>query len=76
MTKVSTLKKEGQLSHVIKVETSKETFNIPVIDVRDGLASRIRANGIIKAANYRRGSQYMTSSFSVNGNCYQNSFKK
>lgn len=76
MTKVTTLKKENQLSHIIRVETEKSTFDIPVLDVRDGLPARSRANAILKARNYRTGSRFMASSFSVNGNCYQNSFKK
>lgn len=76
MTKTTTVKREGQLSHLIKVETSKETFTIPVFDVRDGLPARSRANQILKGANYKSGSRFMRPSFSVNGNCYQNSFKK
>lgn len=76
MTKVTTLKKENQLSHIIRVETAKDTFDIPVLDVRDGLPARSRANGILKARNYRTGSRFMKPSYSVGGNSYQNSFKK
>ena len=46
---------EGQLSHYItSTNRSGQSINIPVIDVRDGIAERILAKSFIKAANRSR----------------------
>lgn len=76
MTKVSTIKKEGQLSHAIRVETDNDTFNIPVIDVRDGEKARISAEKVLKQANIAKGSKYFKPTFSLYGYSYNLSMKK
>ena len=72
MAKVSTLKQEGKASYGIKVETEKETFVIPVVDVRDGDEARNQGERILKAANQSR---FMRPSFSEMGRSYQVSRK-
>lgn len=75
-TKVTTLKQEGRLSYGIKVETSKETFVIPVLDVRDGDAAREQITHTQTTSNYHKGSRFMRPSYAGWGGCYQNSYKK
>lgn len=73
MTKVSTLKQDGKLSYDIKVQTAKDKFVIPVIDVRDGEVARDRVNQIIKSQHR---SKFTNPSYSAGGNSYQVSQKK
>lgn len=72
-TKITHLKKENKLSYGIKVETEKETFIVPVIDVRDGESERSAVKSMIKAQNK---SKFMNPSFSVLGHSYKVSRKK
>lgn len=72
-TKVTVLPVENKRSYGIKVETDKQDFIIPVIDVRDGEEERKKVNQMIKASNR---SKYTQPSFSVCGNSYQVSHKK
>lgn len=72
-TKISHLKKENKFSYGIKVETEKDAFVIPVVDVRDGEDARRKAENIIKSQNKGK---FMQPSFSVMGYSYQVSRKK
>lgn len=60
----------------IKVESSKETFTIPIVDVRNGFSQRERADEMIKQENIQRGSKYFSPSTSLMGYSYNNSMKK
>lgn len=71
-TKVTVIRNEGKLSYNIKVETKKESFMIPVIDVRDGEAER----RISKLMSKGHRSKFMPPSFSQSGHSYQVSRKK
>jgi len=72
-TKISTLKKGNKFSYGIKVKTEKETFVIPVVDVRDGEKERAISKSIIKAQNQ---SKFTKPSYSVMGHSYHVSRKK
>ena len=72
-TKVSPSGIEGKLSYNINVETEKEMFVIPVVDVRDGDTARKVAEAAIKASN---SSRFMKPTFSSVGGSYQTSHKK
>lgn len=76
MTKLTVLTQEGINSYGIKVETAKDEFVIPVLDVRDGQNTRDRIMVQQKNVNYSKGSKYMRQTYSMGGNCYQNSHKK
>lgn len=52
-----------------------DEFVIPVVNVKNGEASREKANNIIKQVNRQMGSKFMRPSYSVIGGCYQNSHK-
>lgn len=54
----------------IEVETRKETFVVPVVDVRLGDSKRRKANQILKDANIKRGSKFMKQTFSLWGYKY------
>lgn len=47
-----------------------DRFDIPVVDVRHGAASRKRVSAIIKQQNIQRGSKYFKPSYSVIGRSY------
>lgn len=58
--------KQGDLVG-IKVETEKETFVIPVRDVR---VNRVKAEAAIKANNINTGSKFLRPSYSLMGYRY------
>lgn len=51
----------------IRIETEKETFTIPLADVR---RNRKQVDKIIKASNIQQGSKYIKPSYSVAGYHY------
>lgn len=65
------MNKDGQQVG-IRVKTDKETFDIPVADVRYSDESRKEVEAINKAANQ---SKYMKPTFSLWGYSYQSSMK-
>ena len=60
----------------IKVETPKETFIIPVVDVRTSERHREAAEDIIKQSNIFKGSRFFKQSYSWYGFSYNTSMKK
>lgn len=54
----------------IQVETNKETFTIPVVDVRTSENHRKKATKIIKNRNAHQGSKFMKTSYSLWGYKY------
>lgn len=73
-TKVTMLTQDDKKSYGIKVETSKDVFVIPVLDVRDGIRGQIQE--MSKNVNRQKGSRFMPHTFAMGGGCYQNSHKK
>lgn len=69
-TQVSHLKDNAGNLVGIKVKTSKETFIVPVLDVRRNEDARRRANAFIRAGNIQRGSKFMKISYSGYGYRY------
>lgn len=69
MTKRTLLKDANDNLVGIRVETRKDTFTIPVADVR---VNRERAEKILKAQNK---SKYMKPTYSLMGYSYQSSSK-
>ena len=61
----TTTSKEGSLSYYIQVKNKYgTTINIPVIDVRDGMAERLLAEQFLKSSNrskYMNYNQYHVS---------------
>lgn len=51
----------------IQVDTEKESFVVPIVDVR---RDRGRVEGILKAGNIHRGSKFLQPSYSVDGHRY------
>lgn len=69
-TIVTNLKDKSDNVIGIRVETLKETFTIPVLDVRRSDGTRRRANEFIKDANAHRGSKFLKPSYSLYGYRY------
>ena len=67
----------GMRSYGIKyTKQSEATFIIPVVDVRDGKDQREVVNKSIKECNRRKGSRYITPTFTtVLGYSYNDSMK-
>lgn len=63
-TKISHLKDKSDNVVGIRVKTAKETFTIPVVDVRVSEDKRCKANQMIKEANRQRGSRFINNKFS------------
>lgn len=63
--------KDGEIVG-IKVETLKETFTVPVLDVR---RNREIAELVLKGANIAKGSKYIKPSYSWYGYSYNHSMK-
>ena len=57
----------------VKVETDKESFVVPIVDVTK---NRVKANAILKADTINKGSRFLKPSYSVLGRSYQVSQKK
>lgn len=76
MTKKTYLLDSEKLLVGIGIETNKDKFIIPVVDVRRSEDKRRIANKINKASNAHRGSKYMKPSFAQHGLSYQTSHKK
>lgn len=71
MTKTKNIERDGRVIG-IHVETDKESFTIPVADVR---INRKMVERIQKAANIQTGSKYFRPSFSWSGYSYNMSRK-
>lgn len=75
MTKVYNLLNKKDEVIGINVETKKESFTIPVVDVRRSDDQRRKANQILKAANIHKGSKFFSPSYSWLGYSYNVSRK-
>jgi hypothetical protein len=79
MTKTRNITSKNKHSYLIEVtpaNPNKETFRIPVVDVRDGEDARELASKLTRSSNGFRGSKFMKPSYAYMGGSYNVSYKQ